>query len=120
MRYFLICLAVLGLPLAAQAQSAPALRDPTRPPDWQGSATEAEGGEQVLRLEAVKRVRQGRSLATINGVTLHVGQEIRGLRLVSIAEWGVVLEGPEGRQTLRLTPDVALPLKGSPAGGKGR
>lgn len=119
MRYFLICLAVVGLPLVAQAQSVAALRDPTRPPDWQGSATEAEGSEQALRLEAVKRVRQGKSLATINGVTLHVGQEIRGLRLVSIAEWGVVLEGPEGRQELRLTPDVAHPLKGKPpVGGK--
>lgn len=118
MRYFLICLAALGLPLAAQAQSAGTLRDPTRPPDWQGSA-ELEGGESALRLETIKRVHQGKALATINGVQLRVGQEIRGLRLISIAEWGVVLQGPEGRQELRLTPAVERPLKGkSPAGGK--
>ena len=117
MRYFLICLAALGLPLAAQAQSSGVLRDPTRPPDWLGRA-EQEGGENALRLEAIKRVHRGKALATINGVQLHVGQEIRGLRLVSIAEWGVVLQGPEGRQELRLAPGVARPLKGkSPAGG---
>lgn len=117
MRSFLICLAALGLPLIAQAQSASALRDPTRPPDWQGTA-EVEGAESPLRLEAVKRIYQGKALATINGVQLHVGQEIRGLRLISIAEWGVVLQGPEGRQELRLAPGVARPLKGKgPAGG---
>lgn len=116
MRFFVAFFSLLMVLLSAQAQSvATALRDPTRPPDWQGTADDANSN--ALRLEAVKRIRQGRASATINGTQLHVGQEIRGLRLISIAEEAVVLEGPEGRQELRLAPTVERPLRGKGTAG---
>lgn len=112
MRFFVTFFSLLMVLLSAQAEP---LRDPTRPPDWQGTADDANNN--ALRLEAVKRIRQGRASATINGTQLHVGQEIRGLRLISIAEEAVVLEGPEGRQELRLAPTVERPLRGKGTAG---
>lgn len=117
MRFFVAFFSLSMVLLSAQAQpQVSALRDPTRPPDWQGSVDD-EPSNAALRLEAVKRIRQGRASATINGTQLHVGQEIRGLRLISIAEEVVVLEGPEGRQELRLAPTVERPLRGKGSAG---
>jgi len=100
----LILLSCLSPLLWAAGVGAP-LRDPTRPPDFELEGG-ALAGEQGLRLDAVKRTRHGKAVAVINGAVLHVGDEIQGLRLLSIAESGVVLKGPEGRQELRLTPAV--------------
>lgn len=112
--FLLTCLPTL---LCAAGDALP-LRDPTRPPGLDFGAG-AVAGEQGLRLDAVKRTRSGKALVMINGAPLHVGDEIQGLRLVSVSGSGVVLEGPEGRQELRLTPAVERSLAGKGAtGGK--
>ncbi len=105
---------LLFVPLWVQADSV--LRDPTRPPTWeQGAVAGLEGG---LRLEAIKR-GQGRPLATLSGQSLRVGDEIDGMRLIRIGESSVLLEGPEGRKELRLTPTVERSMRPkSAAGGK--
>lgn len=108
----LFALLLLTCSLGLHAQELP-LRDPTRPADW--AARETPGEADALRLEAIKRGPEGRPLATINGNNLHLGQEIRGLRLVRIGATSVLLEGAEGRQELRLTPGVQRP---SAPGGK--
>ncbi|WP_303786522.1 hypothetical protein [Azovibrio restrictus] len=113
----LILLSCLPTLLCAAGEDSP-LRDPTRPPGLDPGFSQASGA-QGPRLDAVKRIRSGKALALINGVPLHVGDEIQGLRLVSITGTGVVLEGPEGRQELRLTPAVERSLPGRGAtGGK--
>lgn len=109
-RLVLILLSCLPTLLCAAGEALP-LRDPTRPPGLDPGSSLASGA-QGLRLDAVKRIRSGKALAMINGVALHVGDEIQGLRLVSITGAGVVLEGPEGRQELRLTPAVERSLAG--------
>lgn len=109
----LCCWSTAGL-LAQEAQ--PPLRDPTRPPEWQGVPGD-ETGTAELRLEAIKRGPEGQRLATIAGMNLHVGQEVRGMRLVRIDAAAVLLEGPEGRQELRLTPDVQAPVRRNHAAG---
>lgn len=88
-----------------QAQGLPA--DPTRPP---GDGVVVGAGSASLgpRLESVYLPAKGRSFAVIDGAQLSVGDELGGRRLVRIAETMVELDGPEGREKLYLTPEVAI------------
>ncbi|MCX8145434.1 MAG: hypothetical protein N3C59_03765 [Azovibrio sp.] len=109
-----------ALPMfAAHAGDLAPLRDPTRPP---GLAQQAAGSaEQGLRLDAIKRGRAGKALAVINGTRLYVGDEIQGWRLMAVGDSAVRLQGPEGRQTLRLTPAVEATRPGQAgSGGKSK
>jgi len=92
---------------AALAQSA----DPTRPPPaFIGAAgTVAGGGAEPVgnRLTSVVIARQGsRSRAVIDGQVLRRGDRIGDSRLIRITETQVELAGPNGRETLYLTPGI--------------
>lgn len=121
--------AVVATAATALAQEGSSLRDPTRPPQWQGGLGGSGGAGEpgtgsALRLEAIKLGPEGQRLASISGQNLRLGEEIQGMRVVRIDAAAVLLqgpEGPEGRQELRLTPGVQAPQRPTPAaGGKQR
>jgi hypothetical protein len=80
------------------------LRDPTRPVGWRETPMAAMG-EDGLRLEMLWR-KGGKRLATISGIQLGVGEEVDGLRLLSIGGDEVTVESAQGQQVLRLTPAI--------------
>ncbi len=104
----LIVFGVLSAPLWAQT---PVLRDPTLPPPafvnpaegWLGDSL-SEAAE--LRLEGIRRGSDGVAVAVINGALYRQGAEVAGRRIVRIAEDVVWLRGAQGREVLRLAPDV--------------
>jgi hypothetical protein len=107
----LLCLAAAaGTPAWAQ------LADPTRPPqlavqpaDAAAAAAQAPTGLQSI---IYKKDGQGRAAAVINGQVVQLGGRLGDMRLVKVAEDHVILLGPEGRETLRLTPAVEkMPAK---------
>mgnify|MGYP001480177883 CR=1 FL=1 len=108
----------------AGAAAGQVLNDPTRPP---AGFVEAVPGEAVAdtgpRLQSVMLPRQGRPAAVISGRTVRLGEMWGDSRLVAVSEGEVVLDGPQGRQRLLLTPDVTKEVvrdkKGrAPAGRK--
>lgn len=94
---------LLGLLLASPAFAQP-IDDPTRPPPGLGADGAAGAGSQGLT--SVFLPKQGRAMAVIDGQLVPLGGTVRGAKLISISEGGVVLAGPEGRERLFLTPDV--------------
>lgn len=99
----LACLALLSG--AAFAQMA----DPTRP------AVEAitlnntpavEGTAGNAGLQSIIRRNGGKPAALINGSVVELGGKAGDTRLVKIGDDFVVLRGPLGEETLRLTPAV--------------
>ncbi len=99
---FALIAAFAGMPARAD--------DPTRPPsvDLAGDAAPAETGPQLqsVFLPAPGSAKT-RAAALINGQRFEVGQHVGNARLVAVNESSVTLAGPEGRQTLYLTPGVA-------------
>jgi hypothetical protein len=96
--------ALLALPAAAQG-----LPDPTRPPAAILAAT--SGGSVAApaapRLTSVILPRSGaRPAAIIDGTRVELGHRLDDARLVAIDEDAVLLEGPNGRLKLWLTPDA--------------
>lgn len=93
------------------------LPDPTRPPAEAGMVGAVAAVASGPVLQSVK-IAPGRRMAVISGQLLAEGDRFGEAKLISIAEGEVVLSGPEGRQTLRLFPDVekrvALPPQGQP------
>jgi MSHA biogenesis protein MshK len=118
-------LVTLGLAMAATGLAyAQTLPDPTRPPAGfnlaVGAAAPAQAAPDPLVLESVL-IHPDTRIAIINGERLRLGQKIRGLRLVRIADSEVVLlEGSE-RRTLKLYPGVRKKPTGAgeppPTGG---
>lgn len=115
-----LCLAMATIGLAY----GETLPDPTRPPAGfnlaVGAAAPAQEALAPLVLESVL-IHPDARIAIINGERLTLGQKIRGLRLVRIADAEVVLlEGSE-RRTLKLYPGVRKKPAGtaepSPTGG---
>lgn len=106
-RLILALASLACLPLAAGAQS---LADPTRPP---GGGAEAKAvasttpAESAEGLSAIVRRPGRRAAALINGELVELGGVVSGTKLVRIGEDSVVLEGPNGRETLMLTPGIA-------------
>ncbi|MDR0633687.1 MAG: hypothetical protein LBF91_01770 [Azoarcus sp.] len=62
-------------------------------------------GEGGPRLEILWRKGEKR-LATISGMQLAVGEEVDGLRLLSIGDGEVTVENAQGQQVLRLASEV--------------
>ncbi|MFN3396916.1 MAG: hypothetical protein ACK4ZS_00095 [Sulfurimicrobium sp.] len=96
---FAFCLLPFDSALAAEA-----LPDPTRPPAEAGLTGDVAAAGGPL-LQSVK-IAPGRRMAVISGRLLAQGERFGEARLVSIGESEVVLLGPEGRQTLKLFPNV--------------
>lgn len=89
------------LPLArAQAM----LADPTRPPANVLAPEAAEVSGPVL--QSILIPKRGKPLAVIGGQQVRLGERYGDSRLVKLTEREAVLEGPDGIERLRLTPDV--------------
>ena len=89
--------------------------DPTRPPNVD-AAGEVAPETAGLQLQSVFLPRAGakkfRPAALINGQRVEVGQRWGEWRLLAVTEASATLAGPEGRQTLTLTPGVAKSPRG--------
>ncbi|HTS54884.1 MAG TPA: hypothetical protein VMH26_16555 [Burkholderiales bacterium] len=109
-RLVLIEALAAALALAAGAAYAEGVSDPTRPPSGfhvgsghgPARSSEPRGG---LVLQSVLIYPDARS-AIISGEHVLLGQKVRGLRLVRVAETEVVLLNGSERRTLRLFPNV--------------
>jgi MSHA biogenesis protein MshK len=99
----LACLATLTWPAWAQ------LADPTKPPVVAGSSGDVPGAAAepvAIGLQSVilRKDGEGRSAAVINGQVVQLGGWLGDARLVKVEEGYIILLGPEGRETLLLTP----------------
>ena len=105
------------LAAAAGAVAAQSLPDPTRPP---GAAHGAPGGavQGGNSLQTIIIPARGKALAIINGERVQVGGRVGEAQVVRITEAEVVLKGPEGMRTLRMTPDVEKKPAASATAGK--
>lgn len=105
-------LAVLsGWAMSAAAQTGGAMQDPTRPPAayLSGAATGpvAVSVAPLSRLTSVMLPKRGgRASAVIDGQILRVGDKLGEDQLRSVTESTAILEGPQGRETLYLIPDI--------------
>jgi len=101
--------AAAAVALASALAQAEALPDPTRPPSAGAASAEAGAGAGAaapLGLQAVILRPQGRSVAIINGQTVAVGDQVGAARLISLTADEAVLEGPKGKEVLKLLPAV--------------
>jgi len=99
--------AAAAVALASALAQAEALPDPTRPPSAGAASAEAGAGAAApLGLQAVILRPQGRSVAIINGQTVAVGDQVGAARLISLTADEAVLEGPKGKEVLKLLPAV--------------
>lgn len=117
-----LTLLVLVLGSATAYGQSAGLSDPTRPPDVVGQAatdgpTAAPTGPQLQMVMS----RQGaRPRALISGEWVEQGGVYGAFRVVKVLAESAILEGASGRETLRLTPQVALQRpKVAQAGGTG-
>ena len=94
---------VLGVG-TAQAWAAEMLPDPTRPPVEAGVVIPGAVAAGPV-LQSVM-IRPGRRTAFISGQLLTEGERFGDAKLIKISEGEVILIGPEGRQTLKLFPQV--------------
>lgn len=95
-------LAAVGM---VQAQMA----DPTRPAiDTGASAATAGAAVQpaATGLQSIIQRKSGKPAALIGGAVIELGGKVGEARLVRIGEDFVVLRGPLGNETLRLTPGI--------------
>jgi hypothetical protein len=100
---FFVALSLALLPGLASAQT---LGDPTRPPTLFQSAPGVEELSAGPRLQSVRIPRNGKAGALISGQFVELGARYGDAVLVSVRENEVVLKGPAGRETLKLTPDA--------------
>jgi MSHA biogenesis protein MshK len=61
-------------------------------------------------------IRPGRRTALISGQLLAEGERFGDAKLIKISEGEVILAGPEGRQTLKLFPEVEKKFVQPPRG----
>lgn len=82
------------------------LADPTRPALSPAQAADAPADPAAAAggLQSVILRKGGRPAALINGEVVELGGKLGEARLVKIGEDAVVLRGPAGEETLRLTP----------------
>lgn len=82
--------------------------DPTRPP-LDTNPTAASGAataEAGSGLQSIIRRKAGRPAALIDGALVELGGKVGEARLIRIGEDFVVLRGPQGVETLYLTPGI--------------
>lgn len=118
--------AVLGFAFGG-VRAGEALPDPTRPPPGFGGepagkeAAAAIEAEQSPKLTSVIIPAKGKPRAVIGGKILHVGDRVGELEILRIAETGVILGGPQGRETILLTPGIEKKmLRKVPSKGRSR
>ncbi|MEW6165501.1 MAG: MSHA biogenesis protein MshK [Pseudomonadota bacterium] len=100
---------------------AQALADPTRPPAEVAPAVESTGGAVAASgLQSVIMRKHGRPAALINGAVVELGGKVGEATLVTVGEDSVVLRGPEGEETMRLTPAAAKQLSKGDAAAAAR
>ncbi len=103
----------------AFGQDATSLADPTRPPSVAAEAApaDAEAAPAPAGLQTIV-LRGGRkSVAVINGVPVELGGKVGDATLVKLSESEAVLQGPAGRQVLRLTPGIEKTDSAKPRAG---
>lgn len=101
----------------AWAQSA-SIGDPTRPPAAyvSGAAGEALAEPVGSRLRSVIVPKQGgRASAVIDGKVVMLGGAVGDAKVTRITESQVTLTGPNGQETLYLTPDVSKKTQAAPS-----
>ena len=85
--------------------------DPTRPPSAMTRSGAMDSGLSDAPLLQTIILRKGsKPAAIIGGERVELGGQYGGARLIRINETEVVLVGPSGRETLRLTPAVEKKL----------
>jgi len=99
--------ATTGLVLGEEVKSASSA-DPTRPPAAMLDPSPSNAAEVSSGLQTVIVRKKGRSLAVINGQTVELGGKVGDARLVKINESQVELQGPGGKEIMRLTPTVDI------------
>lgn len=80
--------------------------DPTRPPFEPNAAITAAVPEAASGLQSIIRRKAGKPAALINGALVELGGKVGEVRLIRIGEDFVVLRGPQGVETLYLTPGI--------------
>ena len=106
MRHPGVTIALVTVLAIAQAASAQTTADPTRPP---AALTDNAGQTSVppeTVLQSVLIPKKGKPLAVIGGQTVKLGEMFGDRRLVKVSDREVVLEGPNGKESLPLTPGV--------------
>ncbi|WP_126446996.1 MSHA biogenesis protein MshK [Sulfuricystis multivorans] len=102
-RRLISLLPMLWFCAGAQAQGA----DPTRPPFDSGPAAQSGAAQEAASgLQSILRRKAGKPAAMINGTVVELGGKVGEARLTRIGEDFVVLRGPQGIETLYLTPGV--------------
>jgi MSHA biogenesis protein MshK len=95
--------------LAAVGTTQAQMADPTRPAiDTGASAATAGAAAQpaATGLQSIIQRKNGKPAALIGGTVIELGGKVGEARLVRIGEDFVVLRGPLGNETLRLTPGI--------------
>jgi len=105
----------LGNAQNATSSASSALADPTRPP---AAMTASEGPSADVKaiatssgFQAVVLRKRGGKLAVINGETISLGGKLGDARLVSLSETEAVLEGPNGKEVMQMTPGIEKKMK---------
>lgn len=106
-----LALLVVALTAAAsQLGVAEELPDPMRPAfavsTAPANAGSGQGEPPVQQLQSVILRRGQRPSAIINGQVVELGGDVAGARVTAIKESEVVLQGPAGKEVLKLTPAV--------------
>ncbi len=109
----LLGIALVALPLAlANAQALP---DPTRPPDAVLPGAGGEAGQAPSGLQTIIRRQGAKPAAVINGQYVELGGKVGDAHLVEVGESSVILQGPAGKEEMKLYPGVE---KKAPAAAK--
>lgn len=118
-RRILVAAACLGAAMV-RAQGLP---DPTRPPQSGVAALDAaaqSGLPPAPKLQSIMLRQGARPRALINGEWVEQGREYAGSKVLKITANAVEISGPQGREMLRLTPDVELRPAQASGADKGR
>lgn len=93
--------------LAGLAQAQAQLSDPTKPPLSVSTPATEQGSPVAANMSGLQSVilrKQGKPAALINGELVELGGKVGEMTLIRIDEDAALLRGPEGKETLRLTP----------------
>lgn len=104
---------------AVSSAFAQALNDPTRPANAPSAAGE---GSATAGLQTIIRRAGTKPAAVINGQYVQLGGKVGDARLVKVGEDSVVLEGPSGKEEMKLLPGIEKKpvLQAKPAKAKPR
>lgn len=98
---------VAGSGAVAHAQG---LGDPTRPAIGEGASVAGETGKTRIDapagLQSIIRRKGARPAAIVNGQLVELGGKVGESKLVQINDGDIVLQGPAGREEMKLTPAV--------------